>query len=187
MRCFVLLSMVFAAAWQVNAQMPRDIRDAASAQQAELALQATPQNNNLAGVLLDFYLNRWPDEKLHAARIHLLLWIIANRPDIDLPSAVHDPRGLLVDPDDKEGYAQVRDAWLRAVARQPGNARVLANAAQTLRLTDRQTAANWLKTAITYDSESVGYANALAMLYADALTGIAAMTPFETPTRLDPE
>jgi hypothetical protein len=167
--------------------MPRDIRDAGTAKQAELALQANPKNDNLAGVLLEFYLNRWPDPQLHAARVHLLLWIIANRPDIDLPSAVHDPRGLIVDPDDKEAYAQTRDAWLRAVARQPSNARVLANAAQCLRLTDRIAAAAWLKTAMTYDSEENRYANALAMLYADALTGVAAMNPFEIPTRLDPD
>jgi hypothetical protein len=175
--------MLFAA----SAQIPKDIRDAVTAQQAELALHSDPHNNNLAGVLLDFYLYRWNDPKLHAGRIHLLLWIIANRPDIDLPTAVHDARGLLVDPDDQPSYSQFRDAWMQQVTRQPANARVLANAAQSLRLTDRETAASWLKTALTYESDSTEFSNALAVLYAGALTGVAAMTPQEEPTRLDPK
>jgi hypothetical protein len=138
---FLTLAPLFG---QIVPRAPRDITDPATARQAELALKASPHNDNLAGVLLDFYLYHWPDEKLHQSRINLLLWVIANRPDIDLANAVHDPRGLNVNPDDKDAYAQIRDAWMRQVARQPSNARILANAAMVLRLTDRKQAVTWL-------------------------------------------
>ena len=169
----------------VFAQVPKSLRTAEDALQAERALKADPRNDKLAGDILEFYLNRWPDPKLHDARVHLLMWIIANRPDIDLAAAVHDPRGLLVNPDDKEAYTPLREAWLRQTALQPGNARVLYNAARCLRLTDRESAANWLKTAANYDTETTDYSNTLARLYAEALTGVVAMSPFEEPTRLD--
>ena len=187
MRCiFVIFLTLVPVLAQIVARAPRDITDSATALQAELALKASPRNDNLAGVLLDFYLYRWTDEKLRHPRINLLLWVIANRPDIDLANAVHDPRGLNVNPDDKEVYAQIRGAWMRQVARQPNNTRILANAAMVLRLTDRKQAATWLKTAVTYDSENTAYESSLATVYADALTGIAAMDPQESPTRLDP-
>jgi hypothetical protein len=169
----------------VAQQLPKDIRDLASAQAFERALQADPRNDKLAGDILDFYLGRWTDEKLHEARIHFLEWMIANRADIDVAGSVHDNRGLLVDPDDKAGYARVRSSWLQQAARQPNNAHVLLNAARALRLTDREMAANWLKTAANYDTESTEYARTLATLYAEAIAGVAAMTPFEQPTRLD--
>jgi len=169
----------------VFAQVPKSLRTAEDALQAERALKADPRNDKLAGDILEFYLNRWPDPKLHDARVHLLMWIIANRPDIDLAAAVHDPRGLLLNPDDKEAYTPLREAWLRQTALQPGNARVLYNAARCLRLTDRESAANWLKTAANYDTETTDYSNTLARLYAEALTGVVAMSPFEEPTRLD--
>ncbi len=81
----------------------------------------------------------------------------------------------------------LREAWMRQTATQPNNARVLYNAARCLRLTDRETAANWLKTAANYDTDSTEYSNALDVLYADALTGVVSMTPLEEPRRLDPE
>jgi hypothetical protein len=184
MRCLFALVLTLSS---LVAQVPLKITDQATARQAELLLQSSPGNSNLAGLLLDYYLYRWTDPKLHDARIHLILWMINNRPDIDLANAVHDARGLNVDPDDKEAYAQTRAAWLMQAARQPGNARLLANAAMVLRLTDRQQAVAWLKNATTMDTENIDYERSLATVYADALTGIAAMDPQETPTRLDPD
>jgi hypothetical protein len=185
-----LIALIILASNLYGQTLPRTLKELRSledAQEAELALQGNPKDNKLAGALLDFYLGRWTDEKLHAARAHYLQWIIANRPDIDPTSTINDTRALLVSPDDKETYPVMREAWLRQVARQPNNARVLLNAARCLRLTDREMAANWLKTAANYDTDSSEYRNSLAVLYADALTGIAAMSPFEEPTRLDPD
>ncbi len=170
----------------VLAQTPAPLLTPTTVQQSELALRANPRNSDLAGQLLDFYLARYRVPSLRTARLQLILWLIDWRPDLDLLNAGHDPRGFLIDPDDKEAYAQTRQAWLVQVSRQPSNARVLANAAECLRLTDRLTAANWLKTAMTYDSDNLEYPSALAMVYAYALTGVAAMTPFEVPTRFDP-
>jgi hypothetical protein len=168
----------------VRAQTSITTQDAAL--RAEAMLRANPRNTNLAGTLLDYYLYRWNTPDLQAPRLHLLLWIIANRPEIDLAGAVHDRRGLNVDPDNKDDYAQVRAAWIQQTLRQPNNARILANAAMALRLTDRKQAARWLKNAATLDTETVDYDRLLATVYADALTGLAAMDPQETPTRLDP-
>lgn len=184
MRCLIAYTFLLSAAL---AQSPKPLLSLADAQQAERALAANPTNDKLAGDILEYYLNRWTDPKLEASRLHFLLWMIANRPDIDLASAVHDPRALLVNNDDKTAYQQVREAWLRQAALQPGNARVLFNAARSIRLSDRETAANWLKTAANYDSESAEYSNMLARHYAETLTGIAALSPFEEPMRLDPE
>jgi hypothetical protein len=169
------------------AQIPKSLRTTDDVQQAERVFYADPRNDKLAGDILEYYLGRWTDPKLEAARLHFLLWIIANRPEINLTAAVHDPRALLVSTTDKTAYPQLREAWLRQAALQPGNARVLFNAARFVRFTDRENAANWLKTAANYDSESAEYSNMLATLYAETLTGIAAISPFEEPMRLDAE
>jgi hypothetical protein len=192
-RC--LTAFLLSASALVAQQAPYNLRTAAEARQAERNLQANPQadpradmrNDALAGALLDFYLSRWTDEKLHAARIHLLQWVVTNRSDIDPAATVHDVRGLLVGADDKEAYATLRLIWLRQVNQQPSNTRVLLNAARFLQLTDREAAAGWLKTAANYDSDSLEYASALARLYAYAITGVVAMSPQEEPSRLDPE
>jgi hypothetical protein len=170
-----------------HAQTPKILRTTADLQQAESALYASPRNDKLAGDILEYYLSRWTDPKLEAARLNFLLWIIANRPEIDLNAAVHDPRALLVSTTDQTAYPKIREAWFRQAALQPSNARVLFNAARSVRFTDRETAANWLKTAANYDSESAEYSNTLAKFYAETLTGIAAVSPFEEPMRLDPE
>jgi hypothetical protein len=184
MRCVFAYILLASAAL---AQTAIDLRTPAEVQRAESTLRATPQNNELAGALLDYYLNRWPDEKLHSARIQYLLWIAENRPDFNPAATIHDPRGLIVSPEDKEAYARIREAWLRQAAKQPNNAHVLLNAARFVRLTDRETAANWLKTAANLDTDNLEYANALALVYAYAITGVAAMNPFEQPTRVDLE
>jgi hypothetical protein len=179
--------LLFVAAFGIFAQKLFDPRTLAEAQQGERILQSDPQNTAMAGALLDFYLGRWTDDKLHTARIHFLQWLVTNRPDIDPASTVHDVRGLRVSPDDKEAYALLREIWIRQVNVQPNNARVLLNAARFLMLTDREMAANWLKTAANYDSDSLEYANTLSRLYAYALTGVASVSPQDQPTRVDPE
>src|SRR5271154_5953329 len=101
MRCLFAYILLASAAL---AQTATDLRTPAEVQRAESTVRATPQNNELAGALLDYYLNRWTDEKPHSARIHYLLWIVENRPDINPSATIHDTRGLIVSPEDKEAY-----------------------------------------------------------------------------------
>lgn len=185
MRRFILGLLL--AATSVFAQTRYNLRNAAEALQAERTLQASPSNNDLAGAILDFYLNHWSEVAYHSARIHFLQWIVAHRPDIDPASTVNEVRSLRVSTDDTEAYAQLREAWIRQANTQPRNARVLLNAARFVWLTDRDMAARWLKTAAGYDSDSLEYANTLARLYAYAITGVAAVSPQDQITRLDPE
>jgi hypothetical protein len=160
------------------------IADQAAAQRAESELASHPENLDLAGQLLDYYLRHWQQPDVHAARLRLILWTTANHPDIQLAGR-HDPRGLLVNPDDRQDYAQVRTAWLDQVSRNSGSAKVLANAARCLRLTDRETAANWLKQAMKLDSRGGFFVSDLGDLYADAISGISGMNPWEGPTSVD--
>ncbi len=159
-RLGVLLALL--AAVHLNAQRISStgevlpyIADQAGAVRAESDLAAHPEKLDLAGQLLDYYLQHWQQPEVHAARLRVILWTIANHPDICLAGR-HDPRALLINPDDSNDYAQVRTAWIGQVARhsvnaQAGDAQVLANAAQCLRLTDRKFAANWLKEAMRLD------------------------------------
>jgi hypothetical protein len=167
-----------------NGEVLRSIADFGAATQAEAQLLADPGNLDLAGQLLDFYLRRWEQANVRAARLRIILWSIANHPDIQLAGR-HDPRGLLVNPEDRQDYARVRAAWLDQVSRNSGNARVLANAARCLRLTDRETAANWLKQAIQLDSQGRFFVSDLGDVYADAISGISGMNPWEGPTSVD--
>jgi TPR repeat protein len=161
------------------------IADQEAAQRAESELADHPDNLELAGQLLDFYDRNWQQANLRPARLRLILWTITNHPDIRLAGR-HDPRGLLVNPDDKQDYARVRAAWLDQIARRAGNAQVLVNAARCLRLTDRETAANWLKQAIKLDSAGAGFlVSDLGDVYAAAICGISGMNPWEGPTSFD--
>ena len=191
MLCFQILAPIFlAAALQLNGQrissngqvLP-SISDFEAARQAEAQLLGHSGDLDLAGQLLDFYNQRWQQADVRAARLRIILWTIANHPDIDL-SGRHDPRGLLVNPDNQEDYAQVRAAWLDQVSRNPKNTQVLVNAARCLRLTDRETAASWLRQAIKLDSHGF-FVSDLGDVYADAICGISGMNPWEGPTSVD--
>jgi hypothetical protein len=126
---------------------------------------------------------------VHAARLRLILWTIVNHPDIRL-AARHDPRALLINPDDSNDYAQVRKAWIDQVARHSVNAhaedaQVLANAAQCLGLTDRELAANWIKQAMRIDPRNFSLVLELGDVYAGAISGESGMNPWEGPTSVD--
>jgi hypothetical protein len=188
--CRLLASIVFSVfslsgqRISSNGEVLPYLADFDAARQAETRLQAHPGDLDLAGQLLDFYLQRWEQPDARAARLRLILWTIANHPDIQLTGR-HDPRGLLVNPDDKQAYAQVRAAWLDQVSRNRGNAQVSVNAARCLRLTDRESAANWLKQAIQADSRGRFFVSDLGDLYADAICGVSGMNPWEGPTSVD--
>jgi hypothetical protein len=193
-RLGVLLALL--AAVQLNGQRISSngelipyIADQAGAERAESDLAAHPQNLDLAGQLLDYYLQHWQQPEVRAPRLRLILWTIANHPDIGLAGR-HDPRALLINPDDSNDYAQVRTAWidqvaLHSVSAQAGNAQVLANAAQCLRLTDRELAANWIKQAMRLDPRNFSFVSDLGDVYASAISGESGMNPWEGPTAVD--
>lgn len=160
------------------------IADQSAALRAESELGLQPDNLVLAGQLLDYYLRHWQQSEIRAARLRMILWTIANHPDIQL-AGPHDPRGLLVNPDDRQDYALVRAAWLDQVSRNSGSAQVLANAARCLRLTDREATANWLRQAMKFDSRGGFFVSDLGDVYADAISGISGMNPWEGPTSVD--
>jgi hypothetical protein len=155
----------------------------AEALAAENYLHSHPDDSSVLRRLLDYYEARW--QTAGAERLRLILWTIQNHPDValDMP---HDGRALLVNPDEKQDYAQARQLWLKQVRQYADRPRVLENAAICLRLTDRQSAADWLKRAIALDEGRRGFLElALGDVYAAAISGISGMNPWEGPTSVD--
>jgi hypothetical protein len=172
-----------------NGELMPYIPDRAGAERAESDLAAHPENVDLAGQLLDYYLQHWQQPEVDGARLRLILWTIANHPDIRL-AARHDPRALVINPDDSNDYAQVRKAWIDQVARHlvnahAGDAQVLANAAQCLGLADRELAADWIKQAMRLDPRNFSLVSELGDIYAGAISGESGMNPWEGPTSVD--
>lgn len=125
-----------------------------------------------------YYLCHWEEPEFQAPRTKLILWTIRNHPDLHFIGG-HAERSLLINPDDKEAYAQARKLWLEQVEQYPYFPDVLANAAHCLRLTDRAEAAKWLKGMDNYGRVF------LAEIYADAITGVTGENPFEGITPVD--
>jgi tetratricopeptide (TPR) repeat protein len=156
---------------------------AVEALDAENYLHSHPDDSSVLKRLLDYYEARWQTNG--AERLRLILWTIQNHPDVALDPP-HDGRALLVNPDDKQDYAQARQFWLKQVRQYPDHPRVLENAAICLRLTDRESAADWLKRAIALSPDRRNFlASALGDVYAAAITGISGMNPWEGPTVVD--
>src|SRR5271155_4063401 len=141
------------------------------AAEAEQKLQRDASDVETLMQLLDYYLCHWEQPEFQAPRTRLVLWTIQNHPDLHF-IAGHDERGLLINPDDKEAYARARKLWLEQVKQYP-YPDVLANAAHSLKLTDREEAAKWLKGMGNYGRIY------LAEIYADAITGVTGENPFE--------
>jgi hypothetical protein len=117
--------------------------------------------------LLTYYLHRHQDSALRKARIEQIAWMTEHHPEVKL----FDQRAWIVDTRDREGFARVRALWLWQVQRFPGEEQVLANAGLVLSLSDREAAAGWLKKVPNSAWE-------LGMLYADAIIGVTARTPY---------
>ena len=157
---------------------------AQEATEAEEYLKSHPEDRTVVKRLLDFYVQRWQNAR--ADRLRVVLWVIENHPGIDLDRG-HDSRGLLLNPDDREGYQRARQLWLQQVWRYPGDARVLENAAVCLRLTDRESAADWLKQAMAINPARRGsIMMELADVFAAAIAGVSGANPWEGPTSVDP-
>jgi hypothetical protein len=183
-----LLSVIQLNAQRISStgQVLPYIADQAAAQRAESDLAVDPGNLDLVGQLLDYYLQHWQQADLHAPRLRLILWTIANHPDISLDGR-HDPRGLFINPDASNDYALVRQAWLDQIALHPRNVQVLANAARSLRLTERAYASTWLKQAMVLDPGNRFLVSELGDLYADAIGGVSGENPWGAPTAIDAE
>ena len=149
------------------------------ADEAEQKLQRDASDVEVLRQLLDYYLCHWEQPEFQASRTRLILWTIQNHPNLHFVGG-HDERGLLINPDDKEDYAQARKLWLEQVEQYPDFPDVLANAAHCLELTDRAEAAKWLK---RY-TDNYGLV-LLAEVYADAITGVSGENPFEGITSVD--
>lgn len=157
---------------------------AQQATDAEIYLKSHPGDRTVVQMLLDYYEAHWQDAQTD--RLRVILWTIENHSNIDL-DGVHDSRGLLLNPDDKEDYQKARQLWLEQVRRYPNDPRVLENAAICLRLTDRGSAVDWLKRAMALEPARGGrILVALADVYAAAITGVTGINPWEGPTSLDP-
>jgi len=154
------------------------------ATEAEEHLKVHPEDRTVVKGLLDYYVQRW--QNTQADRLRVVLWTIENHPGIDL-DGVHDSRGLLLNPDDREGYQKARQLWLEQLRRYPADPRVLENAGVCLKLTDRESAAGWLKQAMSLNPTRRGsILMALADVYAAAIAGVSGANPWEGPTSVDP-
>jgi hypothetical protein len=142
-----------------------------------------PQDTERAACLLNYYAQRlgWPE--LQARREWLIRWVIKNHPNIRLDG--HLERGLSVSTADKTIYSEIRELWLNQVSRFPDNGAVLSNAANTLGLTDRETAMNWLKHARELDPLDWRIPRYLGNLYAAAIIGISETGPDLLPRSVD--
>jgi tetratricopeptide (TPR) repeat protein len=183
-----LIAAIAFLASMVTAQVrfssnPPAYSTAVEALDAENYLHSHPEDSSVLKGLLDYYEAHW--HTAETERCRLILWTIQNHPDIALDPP-HDGRGLLVNPDDKQVYFQVRQFWLKQVQRYPDYPRVLEDAAVCLRLTDRESAADWLKRAIALNPDRRGVlVSELGDVYAAAITGISGMNPWEGPTSVD--
>ena len=164
-------------------QVEPSYTDAQQATEAENHLKSHPEDRAVVQRLLDYYVARW--QTTGADRLRAIIRTIENHPGIDL-DGMADSRGLLLNPDDREGYQEARRLWLEQVRRHPDDPRVLENAAICLRLSDRESAANWLKQAMALEPGRRGRrVMALADVYAAAITGVSGMNPWEGPTSVD--
>ncbi len=104
----------------------RMTRDEAAA--LERILETNPEDTVVREKLLMFYgRNKAAEDwKVNAAaRLPHALWLIQHHPDSELVM-----RARVSKREDPAGYAQARDLWLAAMAREDKNARVLSNAAR---------------------------------------------------------
>lgn len=183
----VIVLLTSAAAGQVissTGARESSYNTAQEATEAEEHLKSHPEDRTVVKRLLDYYVQRW--QNAGSDRLRVVLWAIENHPGIDL-DGVHDSRGLLLNPDDREGYQKARQLWLEQVRRYPDDPRVLENAAVCLRLTDRESAADWLKQAMSLNPARHGsIVMELADVYSAAIAGVSGANPWYGPTSVDP-
>jgi hypothetical protein len=170
---------------QSTTLLPEPTYDTAQeAADAEDYLKIHPDDLTVVQRLLNYYEKRW--QTTEADRLRIILWTIEHHPGIDLHAA-RDSRLLLLNPDEQESYQRARQLWLKQLRRYPDDPRVLENAAICLQLSDRESAANWLKPAMVLEPESRPWMElALADVYAAAITGVSGMNPWLGPTSVDP-
>jgi hypothetical protein len=113
----------------------------------------------------------------------LIRWVIQQHPDIRLDG--HLEQGLSIGTADKTAYGEMRELWLKQLARFPNNAQVLSNAAHNLALTDREAALSWLKHARDLNPLDGSIQVRMSDLYAEAIVGISETGPDLIPSAID--
>ena len=139
---------------------------------AALPGEADPKNVGEAIALLERYWVVNDETTVRSQRAHLVSWVIQHQPDVCL----NNPWLLFVNPDDKANFAAARQLWLKQVETHRQNSCSLQNAGVALSLSDRETAAEWLRGASPRD---------LAELYANAIAGVTGMGTRQAATSFD--
>ena len=134
--------------------------------------EADPENIKDAIALLERYWVVNDETTVRSPRAHLVSWVIQNQPDVCLNNSWL----LFINPDDKANFAAVRQLWLKQLEAHRQNSCFLQNAGIALSLSDRETAAQWLREASPRD---------LAELYANAIAGVTGMATRQAPTSFD--
>ncbi len=156
-------------------------------------------------LLLAWYTSHYQDSRSREPRIRHILWTIRNRPDLHLV----DSRSFRIDERDTQAFAEARKAWLDAAARRGSDPFVPLRAAAALMRSDRELAARWLRDLLrriepdarreeevpppptpggqwwTWGFVKGDALRTLAQLYADAIVGVTARTPWEGTGPLD--
>ena len=177
-----------------------EIRSWEEAAKHEKALEADPADLQARKLLLAWYTRQHQDARTGGSRLKHILRAIEHHPDMRLS----DSRSFFVDERDTESFNRVREAWLAQVETRPGQPVVLLRAANALAHSDPELATGWLKKAIRMADEhgEQRFINArhwwswpfiggqarkeLARLYADAIVGVVARTPWEGTGPVDP-
>lgn len=173
--------------------------------EAAHAIEKAPAALNTRSLLLAWYTRHYQEPEANPGRLRQILWVIGNHPDMRLS----DERSLNVDERDREAFRLVCEAWRKQVAGRPENVVVLIRAAHAFARSEPESAAAWLKSAITQSAplakkEQQWPANIqqpdfwctwshllseakteLAHVYVDAMTGVTARTPWEARGSVD--
>jgi len=139
-----------------------------TAQKLEEGLKTNPDNLAAREQLLKYYFQAMVKSRsieLEKKRERHILWLIEHAPDSQLagsPEAEILPVGISGSTD---AYEQGKQLWLAQVQDHPGDARILANAAQFLLLSDRNIARDLLQKALNLDPSNSLIATQLAQTY----------------------
>jgi hypothetical protein len=206
-RAFTLVVLtVLAASVAAVASVPQpEIQSWDAVPKYEIALEANPEDVQARRLLLAWYTRNYQDPKSNPARLTHILWAIQNKPEMQLS----DSRSLQIDERDVDSFPRIRAAWLEQVQKHPSHPVVLLRAATALMHSDRDLAANWLKSVLTKADEvnarerptfpprvesatewnwpfiASEAKRTLAQLYTDAIIGVVARTPWEGTGPID--
>ena len=181
-----------------------EIQSWSEAAEHEKLLQADTGNTRIRSLLLGWYTRNYRDSRAKTPRFRHIFYSIAHFPAMFLI----DSRSLRVAEDENE-FPQARQAWMAAVARNPGDPIVKIRAAQTLMRSDRELAARWLRQVIrearkheplpdpppfpgskapwwSWGQVAGDATRTLGQLLTDAIAGVTTRSPWEATGPVDP-